>query len=212
MELYIVRHGKTYWNEQRKIQGWADIDLTEEGREVAVLSAQGMKDIHFDAIYSSPLKRANETAYILRGNRDVPVIVDERIKEIGFGVLEGADFLKIRGDKTSKFASFFEAPELYETPEGGESFEMITERACDFMEEIIEKHKDDERIMIVAHGAVNKAMMRYIRKNEIKDFWMGALQKNCGVTIVKCENGTYDVLEDNHMFYDEKAFKQSKRA
>ena len=212
MELYIVRHGKTYWNEQRKIQGWADIDLTEEGREVAVLSAEGMKDIHFDAIYSSPLKRANETACILRGNRDLPVIVDERIKEIGFGVLEGADFLKIRGDKTSKFASFFEAPELYETPEGGESFEMITERACDFMEEIIEKHKDDERIMIVAHGAVNKAMMRYIRKNEIKDFWMGALQKNCGVTIVKCENGTYDVLEDNHMFYDEEAFKQSKRA
>lgn len=212
MELYIVRHGKTYWNEQRKIQGWADIDLTEEGREVAVLSAEGMKDIHFDAIYSSPLKRANETAYILRGDRELPVVVDERIKEIGFGVLEGADFLKIRGDKTSKFASFFEAPELYETPEGGESFEMITERACDFMKEIIEKHKNDERIMIVAHGAVNKAMMRYIRKNEIKDFWMGALQKNCGVTIVKCENGTYDVLEDNHMFYDEKAFKQSKRA
>jgi probable phosphoglycerate mutase len=39
MELYIVRHGKTYWNEERKIQGWADIDLTEEGREVAILSA-----------------------------------------------------------------------------------------------------------------------------------------------------------------------------
>ena len=107
MELYIVRHGKTYWNEERKIQGWADIDLTEEGRAVAVLSAEGMKDIHFDAIYSSPLKRANETAHILRGDRDLPIIVDERIKEIGFGVLEGADFLKIRGDKTSKFVSFF---------------------------------------------------------------------------------------------------------
>ena len=211
MELYIVRHGKTYWNEQRKIQGWADIDLTEEGREVAVLSAEGMKDIHFDAIYSSPLKRANETAHILRGEREIPITVDERIKEIGFGVLEGADFLKIRGDKTSKFASFFEAPELYEAPEGGESFETITERACDFMAEIVEKHKNDERVMIVAHGAINKAMMRFIRKNEIRDFWMGALQKNCGVTIVKCENGTYDVLEDNHMFYNEEAFKEKKR-
>lgn len=210
MELYIVRHGKTYWNEQRKIQGWADIDLTEEGREVAVLSAEGMKDIHFDAIYSSPLKRANETAYILRGDRDLPVVVDERIKEIGFGVLEGADFLKIRGDKTSKFVSFFEAPEQYEVPEGGESFEAVTARACDFMEEIIEKHKNDERIMIVAHGAVNKAMMRYIRHNEIKDFWEGALQKNCGVTIVQCENGIFNVIEDNHMFYDEAAFKRKR--
>lgn len=210
MELYIVRHGKTYWNEERKIQGWADIDLTEEGREVAILSAEGMKDIHFDAIYSSPLKRANETAYILRGERTLPIIVDERIKEIGFGVLEGADFMKIRGDKTSKFASFFEKPEDYETPEGGESFEVVSERAAEFMAEIIEKHKDDERVMVVAHGAVNKAMMRYIRKNEIKDFWLGSLQKNCGVTIVKCENGTFDVIEDNQLFYDEKQWKLDK--
>lgn len=210
MELYIVRHGKTYWNEERKIQGWADIDLTEEGREVAILSAEGMKDIHFDAIYSSPLKRANETAHILRGERTLPIIVDERIKEIGFGVLEGADFMKIRGDKTSKFASFFEKPEDYETPEGGESFEVVSERAAEFMAEIIEKHKDDERVMVVAHGAVNKAMMRYIRKNEIKDFWLGSLQKNCGVTIVKCENGTFDVIEDNQLFYDEKQWKLDK--
>lgn len=210
MELYIVRHGKTYWNEERKIQGWADIDLNEEGREVAILSAEGMKDIHFDAIYSSPLKRANETAHILRGERTLPIIVDERIKEIGFGVLEGADFMKIRGDKTSKFASFFEKPEDYETPEGGESFEVVSERAAEFMAEIIEKHKDDERVMVVAHGAVNKAMMRYIRKNEIKDFWLGSLQKNCGVTIVKCENGTFDVIEDNQLFYDEKQWKLDK--
>ena len=211
MELYIVRHGKTYWNEERKIQGWADIDLTAEGREVAVLSAEGMKDIHFDAIYSSPLKRANETAHILRGDRNLPIVVDERIKEIGFGVLEGADFLQIRGDKTSKFVSFFEQPEVYEAPEGGESFETVSERAADFMAEIIEKHKADTRVMIVAHGAVNKAMMRYVRKNEIKDFWLGSLQKNCGVTIVRCENGAFDVLEDNHMFYDEEEWKAEKK-
>ena len=210
MELYIVRHGKTYWNEERKIQGWADINLTEEGREVAVLSAEGMKDIHFDAIYSSPLKRANDTAHILRGDRTLPIIVDERIKEIGFGVLEGADFMKIRGDKTSKFASFFEKPEDYVAPEGGESFEVVSERAAEFMAEIIEKHKDDERVMVVAHGAVNKAMMRYVRKNEINDFWLGSLQKNCGVTIVKCENGTFDVIEDNQLFYDEKQWKLDK--
>ena len=188
--------------------GYTFRDLTED---MPSIKEHWVKEgIHFDAIYSSPLKRANETAHILRGERELPIVVDERIKEIGFGVLEGADFLKIRGDKTSKFASFFEAPEQYEAPEGGESFETITERACDFMAEIVEKHKNDERIMIVAHGAINKAMMRFVRKNEIKDFWMGALQKNCGVTIVKCENGTYDVLEDNHMFYDEEAFKMKK--
>ena len=202
MELYIVRHGKTYWNEERKIQGWADIDLTEEGRQVAIASAKGMKDIHFDAIYASPLKRAYETACILKGDRDLTVIVDDRIKEIGFGELEGADFMKIRGDKTSRFASFFDAPELYEAPEGAETLEEVSERAANFMKEIIEKHKNDERVMIVAHGAVNKAMMRYIRKNEIKDFWMGKLQTNCGVTIVDCKDGQFQVLEDNKVYYE----------
>lgn len=210
MELYIVRHGKTYWNEARKIQGWADIELTGEGRKVAELSAEGMKDIHFDAIYASPLIRAYETAKILRGDRDLPIIVDERIKEVGFGELEGADFLKIRGDKTSRFTSFFEAPEKYVAPEGAESLETLTQRASDFMAEIIEKHKNDERVMVVAHGAVNKAMMRYIRKNDVKDFWMGALQKNCGVTIIKCEAGHFEVVEDNCLFYDEEAFEMKK--
>ena len=204
MELYIVRHGKTYWNNERKIQGWADIDLTEEGRRVACESAEGMKDIHFDAIYSSPLKRAYETACILKGNRELAVIVDERIKEIGFGALEGADFTKIRGEKTSKFTAFFDAPECYDAPEGGESIQAVCDRAEDFLKEIIEKHKDDERIMIVAQGAVNKAMMHYIRQNEIKDFWEGSLQRNCGVTIVACRNGGFDVIEDNKVFYEYK--------
>lgn len=202
MELYIVRHGKTYWNEQKKIQGWADIELTDEGRAVAVKTAEAMKDIHLDAIYSSPLKRAYETACILKGERKLEVVRDERIKEIGFGELEGADFTKIRGDVTSPFHHFFNAPELYSHPEGGESFEGLSERAADFLEEIIEKHKDDERVMIVAHGAVNKAMMRYIRQSEIKDFWKGSLQKNCGVTIVDCRKDGFNIIVENKVFYE----------
>ena len=204
MELYIIRHGKTYWNEEKRIQGWADIDLTESGRRVAVESAEGMKNIHFDAIYSSPLKRASDTAYILRGDRDLPLIVDERIKEIGFGELEGADFTKIRGDKTSKFASFFDAPEKYVAPEDVETFEGITERAADFLRDILEKHKNDERVMVVAHGAINKAMMRFFRHNEVKDFWEGSLQRNCGVTIVDCRDGKYDIIAENKVFYEYK--------
>ena len=78
---------------------------------------------------------------------------------------------------------------------------------ADFMKEIIEKHKDNERIMIVAHGAINKALMRYVRKNEIKDFWMGSLQRNCGVTIVEFKDGKFNILEENTVFYDYKKNK-----
>ena len=75
------------------------------------------------------------------------------------------------------------------------------------LKEIIEKHKDNERIMIVAHGAINKALMRYVRKNEIKDFWMGSLQRNCGVTIVEFKDGKFNILEENTVFYDYKKNK-----
>ena len=85
--------------------------------------------------------------------------------------------------------------------------QVVPERAADFMKEIIEKHKDNERIMIVAHGAINKALMRYVRKNEIKDFWMGSLQRNCGVTIVEFKDGKFNILEENTVFYDYKKNK-----
>lgn len=202
MELYIVRHGKTYWNNEKRIQGWADIELTESGRQVAYDSAEGMKDIHFDAIYASPLKRAYETACILRGSRELPVVVDERIKEIGFGALEGADFTKIRGDKTSRFTAFLMPRSVMKLRKAVNPFSRSAIRAEDFLREIIAKHEKDERIMIVAHGAVNKAMLHYIRKNEIKDLWEGSLQRNCGVTIVDCREGKFNVIEDNKVFYE----------
>ena len=170
--------------------------MTEEGRKVAYDSEEGMRNIHFDAIYSSPLKRAYETACILKGSRDIEVVVDERIKEIGFGELEGADFTKIRGDKNSKFVSFFDAPELYEAPEGAETFEQISERAADFMKEIIEKHKDNERIMIVAHGALNASIMTYLEKRDLSHFWGDGLQGNCEATVYTF-NGKWALRADN---------------
>ena len=202
MEIYIVRHGKTYWNEAGRIQGWSDIELTEAGREVAVKTAAALKDLHLDAIYSSPLKRAYETACILKGSRKLDIVKDERIKEMGFGELEGLDFKKVKGDKNCEFNAFFDAPEAYKTPEGGESFETVSKRAGEFIEEISGRHKEDGRIMIVAHGGVNKAMMRYIRKSPLKDFWKGNLQKNCGVTIVDYTDGKYTIIEENTVFYE----------
>lgn len=201
MEMYIFRHGQTEWNRQARIQGWSDIELTKEGREVAEKTAEALKDLRVDAIYASPLSRAKETACILRGSRTIPVVTDDRIKEVGFGVLEGADVVHIKGTDPGPFTAFFGAPEKYRAPEGGESLETVCERAGDFIREVSEKHKDDERIFIVAHGAVNKAMMRYIRQSDLKDFWQGGLQKNCGATIVTFSEGAYHIAEENTVFY-----------
>ena len=87
--LYIVRHGETDWNKKRRVQGHSDIPLNEYGIHLAKETAEGLKDTRFDVAYTSPLKRARQTAQIILGERKIPLYEEERVKEMGFGEYEG---------------------------------------------------------------------------------------------------------------------------
>ena len=89
--LYIMRHGKTDWNEQHKLQGRTDVPLNADGRKMAENARELYKDINFDICYCSPLSRARETAEIFLKGRNVPIIYDDRLKEMSFGVYEGME-------------------------------------------------------------------------------------------------------------------------
>ena len=71
MKIYIMRHGETKWNKRSKLQGQVDIPLAPKGIEQAQMTAEGMKEIPFDHIFSSPLKRAYKTAQIVRMDRPI---------------------------------------------------------------------------------------------------------------------------------------------
>ncbi len=201
MEIYIVRHGETVWNAQKLLQGSADIELNERGRELAGITGRNLEDVHFDIIYSSPLIRAYETACLIRGHRNIQIIRDDRLKELCFGVNEGKNFPELLEDKDDPFHYFFDKPELYKAPEGGESFVQICKRAEKFMKEIVEPINNRvRRILIVAHGAMNKALLCYIKKHGIEDYWSGGLQRNCEVSIVRFD-GNYEVVEEGKRFY-----------
>ena len=62
MKLYIIRHGETEWNVKRRFQGRSDIPLNEEGRRLARITSEALRSVPFTRIYTSPLKRAYETA------------------------------------------------------------------------------------------------------------------------------------------------------
>ena len=72
MKLYFIRHGETVWNTQAKLQGKSDIPLNEKGVALARVTGEALADVPFAAIYSSPLKRALQTAQLVAGDRDVP--------------------------------------------------------------------------------------------------------------------------------------------
>ena len=89
MKIYFIRHGETDWNIVKRLQGATDIPLNENGEALARETAEGLKEIPFDMVFTSPLKRAYRTAEIVKGNREIPLIIEERIREICFGDYEG---------------------------------------------------------------------------------------------------------------------------
>lgn len=201
MEIYIMRHGETVWNTEKRLQGGTDIPLNENGIRLAEITSEKLLNINFDKIYTSPLKRAYTTAEIIAAGRNIPIYKNPLLKEISFGEWEGIrDKELLNGDNSFKY--FFKAPELYEAPKQGESLETLCERAGKFMSEVIEPEADSCRqILITAHGAINSAIMTYIRKSDIKNFWGDGLQKNCGVNIIDYRDNKYTILEYNKVFY-----------
>ncbi len=202
MEIYIVRHGETIWNKEKRLQGTTDIELGEKGIDLAKKSGEGLRDTKIDVIYSSPLKRAYETARLFRGNKNIEIITDDRIRELNFGVSEGKRYEDLYADETCRFKYFFDQPELYTPSENGETLEHLVERASDFMTNVIEPLADScERVMIVAHGAMNKAIMTHVKKHPISQFWSGGLQRNCNVIILDYTDGKYTIIDESHIFF-----------
>lgn len=202
MEIYIVRHGQTLWNQGKRLQGSTDIELNDNGRDLAIKTGIALKNTRIDVIYSSPLKRAYETASLIRGDRDIDIITDDRIRELSFGYFEGQSLSELIKDESLTFRYFFKQPHLYKPADDGESLEHLIERAGSFMQEIIEPlEKTCERVMIVAHGALNKAIMCHIKKHSTEHFWSGGLQENCNVIIVDYTDRKYNIIDETRLFY-----------
>lgn len=187
MELYLVRHGETIWNEAGKLQGTTDIELNAVGRRMAGELGIALEGTDFDRIYSSPLIRAYETACLIRGHRNIPLIREERLREISFGDMEGIHYSEwMRQD--SPYRTFFSEPGRYVPPAGGESLAQVCARTKAFLQESVEPlYAETERIMVVAHGAVNKGLMCYMEGNDQEHYWGDGLQRNCEAAVF-----TYD--------------------
>ena len=205
MRLYIIRHGETVWNTEGRLQGRKDIDLNENGVRLGKITGEGLKDIPFDLVFTSPLKRAKETAILALAGRKVPIIEDKRLIEISFGSWEGLccrkDNCQIPEDK---FPKFFEDALKYVPPEDGETLQNVIARTGDFYKELINTPEyQDMNILIAAHGCSTRALLCNVL-DEYKDFWRGMVPPNCAVSIVDVTDGKSSLLELDKVYYDKK--------
>ena len=188
------------------LQGQTDSELNDYGRELARQTAKGLENVPFDLAFTSPLRRAKETAQILLGDRKTLLIEEPRIQEISFGDFEGFCYLRKGGNIPDKtFWNFFKKPEEYRTPPNGESLESVIKRTGEFLDELLSKNQyADKTILVSTHGCALKAILANVRQIPLAKFWGAGVHKNCAVSILetRCETGgQLVILEEGKIFY-----------
>lgn len=155
MKIYYVRHGQTDWNLAKKMQGGqTEKPLNETGIEQAKETRKELENVKYDIIICSPMHRAEQTAEIINQDRNVPIIVDERIRERKLGELEGHDITEEMENKIWDYELNYQIP-------SGENLHDFEKRILDFFEDIKQKYAD-KTVLIVAHGGVAKVIKAHL--------------------------------------------------
>ena len=158
MKLILVRHGETYWNKERRVQGGgSDTELSGVGLKQARKLASFLKDKNIDAIISSPLKRAVSTAEAIASQHQLPVEIDAGLKEISFGELEGLSVSSLSTTFSQFLMRWWQGGGSERLP-GGESLVELQERSWASIERLLAEHKDGT-VVAVSHYFVILAII-----------------------------------------------------
>ena len=174
MKIWITRHGQTALNKQKLMQGLTDEPLNETGIQQAKEARKKIGDIHFDAVYASPLQRAIQTASII-GN------VDQKDYEL-------RNYFKLG----LKMTSYWAFPELLPNPKSVESVKSMVKRSQSFLKEL--EKQNYENVLIVCHGGIIRSLCGYLedRKNGIK--WRPK-PNNCEIRVYESNHGKHTFIK-----------------
>lgn len=168
-KVYVVRHGQTAWNLEEVFRGRMDIPLDETGKKEVHLAGEALKDETLNAIYSSPLSRSMETAENIAKFQNIPVTPLESIIDISYGEWEGVSLVEVQKKYPDLYGLWLKEPHNITFP-GGESLEQVRVRTRNAIDDLLEKHKD-ENIALVAHRVPNKVICCSLLGIDNSNFW-----------------------------------------
>ncbi|MGQ5709128.1 histidine phosphatase family protein [Lactobacillus sp. PSON] len=164
MQIYFVRHGKTEWNLESRFQGGhGDSPLLKQSLEDIKKLGKHLKGTQFRGIFASPLNRAFNTAQGIDTamNANLPVVIDERLREFNLGDMEGMKFSEVEEKFPEQINNFWHHPDLYDPTElHGEDYPHVMARGKDFAQEMAKRFpNEDDKVLAVSHGAALSAIM-----------------------------------------------------
>ena len=217
LNLYIVRHGETILNRYRKLQGWSDSPLTEEGKVIAMEAGKKLAHVPFHRVYTSDLGRTIETANIMlqqnQTSRNLDINKRKAFREVFFGSLEGdgishiwskiaqengykLDDSNVKGlfqnHSTDEILDFIKKADPFHHAENGDE---LWERVETGLTEVVESNcqSHNENILIVTHGVV----IRKILGQYSDEYHPGIAVKNASVSTVEFTGNQFKVLSMN---------------
>lgn len=202
-KIYLVRHCEAVGNQKRLFQGGINCDITELGAKQLEFVTQRFKDIKIDAIYTSPLIRAQKTAFAVMGDRFMDVKIDDGLREINAGIYDGKPFSESFSNNVEMADSWYNHPQDF-APEGGEAmrdaYERIYKTICRIAEE-----NPDKTVAVALHGGVIRCLLTRLVYGSIERLKDMPWSENTSVSILTYDNGKFNVeLMNDHSHLPEK--------
>jgi len=186
--IYLVRHGQTAWNKEEVFRGRTDIPLNETGLKEAAMAADYFRPLQLDAIHSSPLARAWQTAQEIAKHHTLQVQPLAGLIDMSFGSWEGRPLKEVRENDQERYRLWAEEPHRVEFP-GGETLDQVRARAMAALESVIEKHPE-KTVVLVSHRVINKVLLCAVLGLDNSHFWQLA-QDTTAINLIRCKNKNY---------------------
>lgn len=199
MKLILVRHGNTVWNKEKKVQGISDIELSDDGLIQAEKLGAALKSESIEAVYTSPLKRAFQTALKISVFHNAPVTVKTELQEMNQGDFEGLTFKELTEHHAAFLKKWLLDPASCVMP-NGESLAMLQDRAWPVIERIL---KSNRNTLVVAHNFTLTTIVCKLLNISLSDFRKVKLDTasitvavvDDGIPVVKLVNDTRHLTE-----------------
>lgn len=198
---YLIRHGATVNNEQNPpvLQGQrVDLELSVAGRDQAARTGRFLAARTIDAVYSSPMRRARQTAEAIASPHGLSVEIVEDIIEVDVGEWEGMNWDDIRRADPTAYEAFMTDAGSHGYL-GGECLREVMDRAAPALDALL-RDNVGRRVVVVAHNVVNRGYLTQLLGMPLARY-RSVPQDNCGLNVLRCRQGTIKAVTVNSVFH-----------
>jgi len=195
--LILARHGETEWNVSEVFRGRRDVALNEIGIRQAELLGDYLADLAIEAVYSSPLERALDTAKCVARHHGLDVTIADGLVDFDYGAWEGLTHLEVKERYRGLYDRWLKEPHLVRMPDG-ESLGEVRERARCIMEGAVSAHSGT--VVLVSHRVVNKVLVCAMLGLDNSRFW-DIKQDLGGITVFDHEGDHFTLIKHNDTFH-----------